>query len=216
MRHTKRIFIDLDGPLLDGKEKHYYCYRSIIEKFGFQPIDLEAYWKEKKSKLNRIELLKLSGAESIYSEFITSWIVLIESPEALSLDKVQKGAISCLKKWKRLGIELHLVTMRKNIRALEEQLNITGINKFINAIFVSDHEDGGVGKADVVRNNLHGKQFKHQTWWIGDTEADWEAARSLGCKIFLVSNGLRNEKYLGTLKNGIVIPSINAITFSHE
>ena len=47
--------------------------------------------------------------------------------------------------------------------------------------------------------------------WIGDTEADWEAARSLGCPVVLVANGLRTKDYLMSLEGAVVRPSIASL-----
>lgn len=208
MSHIKQIFLDLDGPLLDGRERHYHCYRSIIEKFGFKPIGIDEYWKKKRALVNRRDLLNLSGAEEIYDAFLSIWLSMIETPEALILDKVQEGAIDCLCDWKEQGIELVLVTMRKNKLALEVQLNATGLRQFLDSVLVCDHAEGGSGKANAACKLLQNEVSKTDILWIGDTEADWDAAKSLGCRIVLVANGLRNDDYLEALGGALVIPSI--------
>lgn len=208
MKCIKQIFLDLDGPLLDGKQKHYHCYRCILERFGFRPIGIDEYWEKKRNLVNRRELLKMSGAEEIYNDFLAAWLLMIESPEMLALDKVQEGAVDCLRSWKEQRIDLTLVTMRKNKSALEEQLKSTGLRQFLNTVLDCDHAGGGVGKADAVRGLFQNKVNKGDALWIGDTEADWEAAKSLGCGVLLLSNGLRNESYLKSLQGAVVKPSI--------
>lgn len=216
MSHIKQIFLDLDGPLLDGKEKHYHCYRSILESFGFIPIGIDEYWNMKRALVNRTDLLDMSGAQMLYDDFLTDWLSMIESPDVLALDKVQDGAIDCLHKWKKQGITLTLVTMRKNKQALEDQLKMTGLRQFLDAVLVCNHADGGTGKADAVQTFFHGRINMATALWIGDTESDWEAANALGCDIFLVTNGLRCEKYLEALKYSQVVQSITLINLPHE
>ncbi len=216
MSQIKHIFLDLDGPLLDGKEKHYYSYRSILEKFGFKPIGIDEYWEKKRSLVTRKYLLNLSGAGDIYKDFLAAWLLMIESPEVLALDKVQAGAVNCLRTWKEQRIQLILVTMRKNRQTLEDQLKVTGLRQFLDTVLVCDHAEGGVGKADAVREVFQAKMNKEEVLWIGDTEADWGAANSLGCNICLVANGLRNEKYLEALNNSQVVQSITSICLSYE
>lgn len=211
MSHFKRIILDLDGPLLDGKEKHYHCYRSILGKYGFKAIGINEYWERKRALVNRRELLHMSGAGGIYDDYLVAWEAMIESSEALALDKVQQGAVDCLYSWKERGAELALVTMRKNKKTLEEQLNSTGLRRHMDAILVSDYAEGGEGKADVVRNMFTAAQFEENVLWIGDTEADWKAAKTLGCGVVLVSNGLRNESYLKSLHGALVMPSIASL-----
>jgi phosphoglycolate phosphatase len=211
MKYIKHIFLDLDGPLLDGKKRHYYCYRSILERFEFTPIGIDEYWEKKRAVVNRRVLLSMSGADKIYDDFLAAWLMMIETPDMLALDEVQEGAVDCLRSWKEQGLDLTLVTMRKNKRSLEEQLKSTGLRQFMNTVLASDHADGGVGKADAVRNLFPSKVNTDDALWIGDTEADWEAAKSLGCGVVLLSNGLRNDAYLRSLQGAVVKPSIASL-----
>lgn len=211
MNDIKKIFLDLDGPLLDGKERHYYCYLSILQKFGFEPVGIHEYWREKRSRRNHRELLRLSGAEEIYDDFIAAWSVLIETPEALALDKLQEGAVDSLRDWKKRKKDLILVTMRKDRQALEDQLRTLALRPHLDAVLVCDHARGGAGKAAEVRKLYPDILFEEDTLWIGDTEVDWEAAKSLGCNIVLISNGLRSQEYLETLQGARVKPSIASV-----
>jgi len=214
MSVIKKILLDLDGPLLDGRQRHYHCYRNILKQRGFEPVGIDEYWETKRALVNRRALLNMSGAGIIYDDFLVAWLSVIESPELLALDRVQGGAVECLRGWKERGIELILVTMRKNKRGLEDQLNVTGLRQYLDGVLVSDHADGGEGKAEVVRE-FHlvnpDDGFEDYTLWVGDTEADWAAARSLGCDVALVSNGLRNEEYLRSLNAARVVPSIASL-----
>lgn len=212
MSHIKQILLDLDGPLLDGKERHYHCYRGILERFGYKPIGIDEYWEKKRALVNRRDLLKMSGAEEIYDDFLAAWLAMIESPDMLALDKVQEGAVDCLRSWKEQGIQLTLVTLRKDKQALEGQLKLMGLRQFLDVVLVCDPAEGGEGKADAVRSIFQGKLLKEHTLWIGDTEADWEAGNSLGVDVVLVANGLRDQEYLATLKGALVVPSINTTT----
>ncbi len=208
MNELKRIFLDLDGPLLDGKEKHYHCYRSIMEKFSFKPIGIDEYWENKRALVNRRDLLSLSGAEEIYDIFCAAWLSMIESPDVLVLDKLQEGAVDCLRSWKTQGIKLTLVTMRKNKQALEQQLNSMGLRNYFDAVLVCSHDEGGEGKANAVQKMYYSEQSGKHFLWIGDTEVDLEAANLLGCPVILLSNGLRNEKFLEILGGEMIMPSI--------
>lgn len=218
MSDIKQIFLDLDGPLLEGKERHYYCYRSILERYGFEPIGIDEYWIKKRALVNRRDLLSMSGAEEIYDDFLAEWLALIESPEMLALDKVQEGALECLRGWKERGVTLTLVTMRRNRQALIEQLESTGLLQCFDSVLICDHAEVGQGKADAVRGILQHQieTFVENSLWIGDTEADWEAAGSLGVDVVLVTNGLRDEEHLTSLKNALVLPSINMIVLPHD
>lgn len=208
---VKQIFLDLDGPLLDGKERHYRCYKAILEQHGYTPIAIDEYWEKKRNLFNRRDLLDLSGAGKIYDIFLDDWHSMIETPEMLVLDKVQEGALECLQNWKAKGIALTLVTLRKNKSGLEAQLNITGLRSYLDAVFACDHAEGGEGKAAAVRSLCSDANSMCNSLWVGDTEADWTAASLLGCAVILVSNGLRNEPYLKSLAGALVKPSIREL-----
>lgn len=211
MISTRHIFLDLDGPLLDGKDRHYRCYTIILERYGYRPIPIDEYWEKKRNLLNRRDLLELSGAADIYDDFLADWLSIIETPDMLALDKVQDGALECLHKWKAQGIALTLVTLRKNILGLEAQLDASGLRSYLDAVFACDHADGGEGKAAAVRSLCLDGLSIPNALWVGDTEADWTAARLLGCAVILVSNGLRGESHLNSLKGAFVISSIREL-----
>lgn len=208
MNDIRQIFLDLDGPLLDGKERHYFCYQTILKRFGFEPVAIDEYWASKRNLASLGNILDMSGAGAIHDDFVAAWRQIIESPEALALDRVQEGAIDRLRHWKDKGVRQTLVTMRKNRCALEEQLALTGLRPLLDAVLVCDHVNGGRGKADAARCALQDNVKMNNTIWIGDTEIDWEAAQLLGCGIILVENGLRCREYLCNLNNSMLVPSI--------
>ncbi|MBU1776205.1 MAG: HAD hydrolase-like protein [Gammaproteobacteria bacterium] len=183
----------------------------MLERHGYTPIAIDEYWEKKRDLLNRRDLLELSGAGKIYGVFLEDWLTMIEMPEMLALDKVQDGALECLRNWKRQGVALTLVTLRKNKSGLEAQLVATGLRPCLDAVFVCDHAEGGEGKAAAVRNLCSDGGSIRNTVWVGDTEADWAAARLLGCAVILVSNGLRSESYLKSLGGALVKPSIREL-----
>lgn len=212
MKTVDTIFLDLDGPLLDGTQRHYSCYRSIMEDAGFEPIDIERYWQLKRDMINRRELLALSSADSLYDEFLRRWLSVIESPESLELDIVQPGALECLRAWKEQGKKLILVTLRKDAAALQIQLQNKGLSTYLDKVLVCAHESGGAGKAQAVLDFLGERPDALRSVWVGDTEVDAQAARSLGLDVYLVKNGLRSPAILERLDSTLVVESIVAFS----
>lgn len=201
------IFLDLDGPLLDGKSRHYRCYADILLAHGYLPMDIESYWEMKRNRQSRKALLAVSTAVEIYDAFLTEWVQNIERLKYLALDKVQPGAIEKLKSWKEAGIKVHLVTMRSNKDNLLEQLQETGLFQYLSSWLVCDHTKGGKGKAEAVFRAFPASKAKN-TLWIGDTEADYEAARGLGCSVWLLTCGLRTKDFLKSLQPDFLSESI--------
>lgn len=209
MIDINRIFLDLDGTLLHGKDRHYFCYKKIASDMGFSVINIDEYWEKKRAKISLNNILGPSNIANHYAKFITEWLRLIESPELLELDELHDGVLELLRGWNEKGIELILVTMRQDAGALEQQLKKLGLRKHLDQVLVCSKQGVGSSKALHVENSLKGNPlFREGALWIGDTEADWEAANYLGVDLLLVENGLRNREYLKTLGEGPVISSI--------
>lgn len=193
------ILLDLDGPLLDGKLRHHTCYADILTAHGYNFLDIDTYWKMKRKRISRREQLAATGAESLYDEFLDEWLRNIEKPEYLMLDRVQDGVPKILNTWVAMGLKIMLVTMRNNHSTLMQQLQSNGLFAHFSDVLVCKHADGGAGKAIQVLH--HYPDIKPTTClWVGDTEADAEAARYLGCPVWLLTSGLRTKSFLQTLQ----------------
>ncbi|MDQ6990312.1 MAG: HAD hydrolase-like protein, partial [Mariprofundaceae bacterium] len=186
----KTILLDLDGPLLDGRRRHYQCYADILTAHGYNPMPIDDYWAMKRERKSRREQLAVSGAESIYGEFLAEWLERIEDTRYLALDCVQVGAVGVLRKWASEDMEVILVTMRNNRENLMAQLELLGLLSYLSNVVVCKHALGGVGKAMALKRFIPDIDVS-SCLWIGDTEADCEAARHLGCRVVLLTEGLR-------------------------
>ena len=192
------VILDLDGPLLDGRDRHYACYQAILEAAGHLPVDAARYWEMKRNRTDRLAQLAASGAEAIDEQFLPAWLDRIEAPELLALDRVQPGALDVLSRWKDRGIRLVLATLRRYPDRLRNQLAATGLDRLLDVVVVSRHAEGGAGKAREVWEAAPGLN-PGRALWIGDTEVDVAAARALGCPVWLLTCGLRTEAYLASL-----------------
>lgn len=192
------VILDLDGPLLDGKFRHYACYSQILMAQGHTPISLESYWQMKRELVNRRVQLTASGSESIYEQFLQAWMELIEQPQFLKLDRLQPGIINKLQQWRNSGLKLILVTLRRYPKRLQAQLVDLGLDTLLDYVLTCDHQLGANGKVAQVKKVVPQVSGENSIW-IGDTEVDVEAARLLGCPIWAVTCGLRTELYLASL-----------------
>lgn len=198
MNPIKTIVLDLDGPLLDGTLRHWQCYSDILTAGGYEPIDLPRYWDMKRNRIDRRRLLALSDATDFCDEFLDIWLQKIEDREYLSLDRLQPGATDVLSDWKNSDKKLVLATMRNNRANLQWQLDELGIARFLDAVVVVGSSQSGADKAANVGPLLAGTR-SDESIWVGDTEVDIDAARTLGIRICALSCGLRTEKYLAHL-----------------
>jgi phosphoglycolate phosphatase-like HAD superfamily hydrolase len=191
------LVLDLDGPLLDGKQRHYRCYSDILEESGFKPIPVQQYWDMKRNRVNRRDLLAFSGAVSFYDEFLESWINRIETRKYLQLDRLQNHVIDVLSQWKLEKRRLVLATMRNSPLNLTWQLEQLELEHYFDDVVVVNSGRGGENKASEVRPKL--RCNLENVIWIGDTEIDIAAARKLRIKVCALTCGLRTREFLSTL-----------------
>ncbi|MGB3206624.1 MAG: HAD hydrolase-like protein [Crinalium sp.] len=192
------IIIDLDGPILEGKVRHYTCYRQILEAHGYIAVSLEEYWEMKCDRVPLQQQLAASNATQIHADFVQAWLSEIEQPELLALDRLQPGVIEKLTQWRSQGLKLVLATLRRYPEHLDQQLANFHLDTLLNHVLVCEHRLGSFGKVQQVKNTIPDISPNHSLW-IGDTEIDIEAAKLLGCPIWAVSCGIRTSSYLASL-----------------
>ena len=188
----------MDGPLLDGRYRHYQCYSDILTARGFKPISMSQYWEMKRSRVDRNQLLALSNAGDLYDEFLATWIQRIETKEYLVLDKLQAGVVDILYRWKESGKRLLLATMRNNAFNLHWQLKELDIFQYFDEIVVVGSGQAGANKSVKIKPLLSNTSLD-EVIWVGDTEIDIQAAREIGVKVCALTCGLRETDYLKSL-----------------
>lgn len=184
------IFLDLDGPILDGKRRHYKCYKDIIEKYGGTPLDIEIYWDMKTSKTNRDTLLKKSNFQGTYNNFIDDWMKSIEIEKNLELDVLKPNVVETLENWEKITNKLVLVTMRRNRLLLVSQLKRFRIYDFFDEVIDCPPQRKNT-KYEALKNIYFSSAV-----FVGDTEEDMNTAKMLGIKSIAIINGLRKKEFL--------------------
>lgn len=198
------IILDLDGPLLDGINRHYRCYSQILNRHGFIPIARERYWRLKRQRYPQPSIAALSNAHSLTGSFRQEWLELIESQEMLSHDQLQPGVLNVLREWQASGIRLILATMRNHRRNTIHQLEVTGLFNYLDDVCITGAHEFGVKAAAVSRRIT----ANCSAVWVGDTEVDIRAARELGIPSFAVTCGLRDEALLAKEKPDALLSDI--------
>ena len=217
VRHAVRrgratIFLDLDGPVLECRDRHYACYVELCSRYGRKPRAPQGYWQLRRRRVSAVDLLMAGGLRADEAELRRSWIDLIEQPRYLKLDVPQPGAAAAVAAWKAAGHRLVVVTLRRDARAARAQLERLRLSALLERFVVCDPELGSTGKAAAARHEV-GRTNPEDCAWIGDTEVDAEAAASLGCsRLYLVSCGIRSVPYLRSLRAGEVVRDLAALS----
>lgn len=187
MKKYDFIFLDLDGPILDGKKKHYKCYKDIIDCFNGIPLNTNLYWMLKRSMTDRKLILEQSHFNGSYDIFSDLWLRNIEKEEYLILDDLKPQARETMQRWKSIGHKIILVTMRQNRVALLKQLKRLGIYDIFERVI-----DCPPHIQNTKYEKLKAISFQRAIF-IGDTEEDTNTAKMLNIKSIGITNGLREE-----------------------
>ena len=202
MPRTKKakIFIDLDGTILDVSERVYRVYKDILKKQNKKYLSKNKYFKLKREKTPLKEILAKTKAESILSKFEKEWERRIEDPNYLNLDKItfaKKKTLLTLKN----HYKLVLITLRSHPKRLFNQLKKKKIDKiFDNVLALSE-------KAQIKK---YGKLNKDSII-IGDTETDILAGKHLGIKTVAIISGMRSRNFLKRYKPDVLIKDFSQI-----
>lgn len=190
MKKYECIFIDLDGPILNGKNRHYQCYKDIINKYGGKPLNIEKYWNLKRNMVERNIIIKKSDFQGTYDEFMNMWMETIETKKYLKYDTLKPKAVETLENFRKYSNKIYLVTMRNNSNNSMLQLEELGLSRLFDSIILCSSK-----RENPKYNALKKIQF-HSAIVIGDTEEDTKMAKRLGIKCIGITNGLRERKLL--------------------
>ena len=210
------IIVDLDGTLIENKNRHYQCYKDILTKLNQKPIDSNMYWQFVRNKVSKKAILRMSDSTMLHDNFMIEWFKRIESEEYLLFDIVHERVIQTLSLWKSKGVKIILSTLRQNKRALNDQLKFLNMFDFFDYICVSKNSNNFIRKANSVSNLKLDNLNRNNTVWIGDTEYDYLAAKHLKLKSCLVCNGIRTKKHNKKLGPDILLNTIAEFKISNK
>jgi phosphoglycolate phosphatase-like HAD superfamily hydrolase len=162
------------------------------------------YWRRRRSGKSTQDLLTHLSAEE-RSSFSRFWRALVESREALALDRLFPGAAAALDGVARDHAVI-LITLRRDRRALEQQLSRLGIaDVFADVI--------SPGEQAVLRKDaLPGiRSLAAEGWVVGDTEADIQLAEVTQRRLICVANGVRTRRFLERQGARHIISSVRGL-----
>ena len=196
------IVLDLDGPVLDTRWRHYHCYSAILTTAGDEPLSQERYWQAKRRGTTRSELLAMTDSDHLDGAFAATWLESIESEESLRLDGIQPGAVDVLFEWQGRGVEPTLVTARRDAQALHGQLDRLGLTPLLSRVVRTPWAHTGELKASALRERVPDEPIG---FWIGDTVVDVDAAKRVEARAVAVTCGLREREYLARLEPWLLV-----------
>jgi len=206
----KNIFFDMDGPILDVKERYYKVYKQFIIKHKGIPLSLADYWDQKRNKVSLENMLKLSKCEgvdeTVFKKHLSKYREEISN---LKLDKLQPKTKEILSHLSQ-NYNLYLITLRRNTENLFRQLEELSILTYFTKVLTlaPTSEDKWNHKVELLKEH----HLDNQAGLIlGDTSTEIMAAKNLGLTSIAVSNGIRTKEILLQAGPHLVIESIEEV-----
>lgn len=200
------IFFDLDGTLIDSRQRLYFLFQSLVKESVFS---FDEYWVHKRNKKSHREILSEMLHYSVVqiSDFEEKWMARIEEPEWLSLDKPFDGISEFLKELKQNN-SLFVVTARQSELKALEQLEQLGWSEIFDKIFVTGQK---LEKYEMIQGSV---KLTPADWFVGDTGKDIQTGKKLGIRTAAVLSGFLSHESLLPYEPDLIRDNVLALTFN--
>ena len=199
------IFFDLDGTLLDSRERLYQLFQHLVPD---SKLSFKEYWEFKRNKTGHREILEtyFSYSEEAFYSFERMWMENIELPEWLALDKPFEGVTNYLRELKTKH-SLYLVTARQFEDIATQQINQSGWKGIFKKILVTRNK---MDKYNLVKAAV---KISGEDWFVGDTGKDIQTGKRLGINTAAVLSGFLNKNKLEEYNPDLIVDSIKELNF---
>lgn len=185
----KKIATDLDGTLIDSSARHLLVLSKILSGKGIR-ADLSGFLPFKREGFSTKAWLKnLNLNPTEIEEIAALWTSKIEDAEFLENDKLMPDTVPFLEKIREANSRIILITARRNREGVFRLLHRTKIaDSFEEVRIVSPGTNAAAEKAEIL------KEYRPRCF-IGDTEADADAAELANIPFFALNCGFRSKNF---------------------
>lgn len=191
------IFFDFDGTIAHVWPRYHQAF---LTASGITGVPLSDYREVKQTLVSDREVARHFGIE-LSEEYFLRKRNLLESEELLRLDTLliapEELEIFFFK------YECRILTSRRRADAFLNEMETLGLGGIAGQAIILD-SDCGVSKKDFLEQNFSiGAHIV-----VGDSEAEWEAARLENVCAVLVQTGSRMPESFSPTKRCRILPSI--------
>ena len=184
----KKIVFDLDGTLLDSRQRHVILLNDILNKYKIN-LQLSDYLIDKRNGINTFNyLIKKNIDQNIAKKIKNEWCSKIESLEYLKYDKLYDYAFCLLDEFS--NCEKILLTARCNKENLYKQIIKLELDRFFFEVFVVKSDGDAYLKKSKILKELNADLF------IGDTKSDYFAAKLSNTDFLFMNEGFNSIGYV--------------------
>ncbi|MCG6134428.1 MAG: HAD family hydrolase [Nostoc sp. LLA-1] len=216
-----RLITDFDGPIIDVSERYYRVYQVCLQKTRYptqsvQQLTKAEFWQLKRSRVPETQIALNSGLnETQAQEFSQLRRQTVHTQPYFQYDSLIPGAIDALLKVQEAGIDLVVMTMRRQ-RELDYAFKQYNLDRFFPAnrcyclsndyVKTRDIED----KPLLMKRALAELPSAAETWMVGDTEADITAAKKHSVKVMAVESGIRDRAQLEMYHPDLIFANLSS------
>lgn len=225
---TMTVFCDFDGPVIDVSDRYYGTYYTALidtdRFYGDRDIQLplqilskEQFWQMKQERVSDREIARRSGLHNCAIDFFLGRVEeIVNSPESLQQDSIQRGVNWALNLLCSQGVQLVLVTLRHQAQVTKilEEHNLSRL--FSGVYGTTDDRAAYQNYAEIktqlldraIREHLPTSGCNASAWMIGDTEADIIAGQAMNMPTIALTCGIRNYKQLSQLSPTLILDDL--------
>ena len=200
-----RVFLDVDGPILDVSARYYAVHQSIAG----DSMSLDFFWEQKRAGMGGRAIVEHNGLDVSADEYAQRWVAEIEAPEHMTLDVVQPGAAEAMLELRTFA-EIAFVSLRQDGEQLREQLIELGVATREDIVLSASPLEGHGPELKVDRIRRRFAELDPEDAIVGDTRIDLEAGHALGIRTIGVTCGIRTRVDLERADPTIVLPNLAA------
>jgi phosphoglycolate phosphatase len=196
------IFFDLDGTLIDGKER---LYRLFIDLTQNLKVSSEEYWQLKRAMFDHDWILSnlFNYSDIQLANFHETWLELIESEKYLKFNKLFDYTIPLLNKFKKYP--LYIVTSRQLEQSVLDEISKMGILNYFRDILVTKKNQT---KKELITERIN---TYPSDIIVGDTGIDILTGKNLNIRTVAVLSGFRGYEALINYHPDYIINNISEL-----
>ena len=215
-----RLITDFDGPIMDVSDRYYWVYQYCLAQARHPGqvvyrLSKAEFWQMKRARVPEQQIGMRSGLNEVQAvEFARLRRVTVHTRPYLAYDSLIPGSVAALEKIQQAGADIAVMTMRRTweLGYVFQRYNLERFFPANRCYCLSDHY---VKNSDVKDKPLLMARAiaelppAHETWMVGDTEADIVAAKTYGVKVMAVLSGIRDRSQLERYEPDLIVNNLS-------
>ena len=178
MRMIEAILFDLDGVLINSFESWYHAFNGMLKAYGKKEMGRAEFSEKCWGPDLEHNLLDLNLGEEAGKYCINEQLKLIE---LIELFPGAKAVLNRVREEYKLKVGLVTNTPKDNVRGIFKHFQLSNL---FDVVVTGDDVRNGKPDAEMVMTACEKLTLKPEhVLLVGDTEVDFQAAKSAGCAV---------------------------------